>query len=136
MIYGVVPVKAWVIGIVLVVSNLFGRQAYVAYDVHLVGAAFAAVYFYGGLNFGFLESWWGSTQTSIAQKRKGFKVHRGDSHTPDDSDARGTSSETKDEIEANLILDKIHREGQDSLTARERKFMENYSRKLRQRRGL
>jgi hypothetical protein len=40
----------------------------------------------------------------------------------------------KEDAEADRILDKIHRQGQSSLTSSERRFMEKYSRRVRQRR--
>lgn len=133
-LYGAVPVKAWMLGVFIVISNLLGTRSAVnpdgspavAYDVHLVGAAFAAIYFYGQLNFGFLAGVVNRSKRTIKQKRSGLKVHR-----PQEQ----PSSPTKDELESDRILDKITREGQDSLTKKERAFMQKYSREVRQRRS-
>ncbi len=127
-----IPVKAWMVGILIIVLNLFtpnmeGQGNRVAYDVHLVGAAFAAVYFYGGLNLAFLGAFIRDLQTKWRGRRQGMKVYR------PTREAGGKSA--RDDQESDRILDKIHREGQDSLTAKERKFMEQYSRQVRQRRG-
>ena len=52
------PVPAWVVGAIIIVSNVFGSATNspltggVAYDVHLVGAALAVGYWYFGWNFG------------------------------------------------------------------------------------
>ncbi len=42
---------------------------------------------------------------------------------------------TRDEAEADRLLEKIHRQGQSSLTAKEQKFLENYSRRVREKRS-
>lgn len=125
-LYGVLPIKAWVLGIIIIVGNLFGSSDYIAYDVHLVGAAFASLYFFGNLNFSSLAGLLESLQTRFKQQRRGLKVHR-----PDQND---NSSVSKDEAESDRILEKIHREGKDSLTTRERSFMERYSREIREKR--
>jgi membrane associated rhomboid family serine protease len=128
---GALPVKAWVLGVIIILGNVFGSSAYVAYDVHLVGAAFAAVYFFAQWNFGnvtnILSGWYQGLRLGAKGRARGLKVHR-----PVDETA---SQPTKDDQEMDRILDKIHRDGQDSLTSAERKFMEQYSRQMRQRRS-
>lgn len=127
LLYGVVPLKAWVIGVVVIASNVFGSpDDFVAYDVHLVGAAMAALYFYGNWNLAFLGNWFDGMQTRVKQKRRGLKVHRPTSHSHE--------SPSKDAAESDRILEKIHREGKDSLTSRERNFLERYSREIREKR--
>ena len=128
MLYGVLPVKAWVLGVMIILFNVFGSAREVAYDVHLIGAAVAATYFYGNFHFGFLGSLWNSGKASLRRKRSGLKVH--------DPNAPSTREQlpTKDEQEADRLLDKIHREGKDSLTPREQSFLEKYSRKVREQR--
>lgn len=128
LLYGVLPIKAWVLGIAIVLLNMFGTSAEVAYDVHLVGAGLAAAYFYGNFNFGILGSAFENSKAAFRRKRSGLKVHR------PDAPSRSESVPSKDELEADRLLDKIHREGQDSLTARERSFLEKYSRKVREQR--
>ncbi|HBE69558.1 MAG TPA: hypothetical protein DDW52_15540 [Planctomycetaceae bacterium] len=121
-LYGLIPVKAWLLGIGIVVLNLLGNpNSGVAYDVHLLGAGFAAVYFYGNLNFSSVSGWFAGGKRRIKQARSGLKVHRGDDGGPT----------TAEERESDRILEKISRDGKDSLTAKERKFMENYSEKVR-----
>lgn len=128
--FGVVPIKSWVYGIFVVVMNLFGTAKYqvgqaeqVAYDVHLIGAAFAAIYFYAGLNFGALGAIWGKITCLVKSKPK-LKIHKPTENTLPES--------VKEE--ADRILEKLHREGQDSLTAKERKVLEEYSRAVRKQR--
>ena len=76
LLFGIIPIPAWLLGVMIVVGNMLGGRGGVAYDVHLVGAAFAAIYFYGNLNFGFVENWVMGLRTSLKQKQRGFKVHR------------------------------------------------------------
>jgi membrane associated rhomboid family serine protease len=132
MLYGVLPVKAWVIGILIVAGNVFQPTGVgasnVAYDVHLVGAAFAAVYCFGKLNFGFLGSFWSDVSGSLKRKKSGLKIHRPDSK-------KATPRPDKDALEMDRILDKISSKGVDGLTSRERKFMERYSKQMRKKRG-
>lgn len=124
-IWGVLPVKAWVVGIVMILANFFGSQERVAYDVHLVGAGFAAVYFYGNLNFSSWSGVYKSWQTKLKTKRSGLKVH---------APQATSNTTTAEEQESDRILEKIMKSGKDSLTRKEQAFMEDYSRKVRQRR--
>ena len=126
LLMGVIPMPAWVLGVIIVIGNMLGGRDAVAYDVHLVGAAFAALYFYGNLNFGFIEDLTQRAKVNLKQKQRGFKVHRPEEPEP---------APSKDEVEADRILAKIHQSGQDSLTPAERKFMEGYSRRVRERRS-
>ncbi len=126
LMMGIIPMPAWLLGVIIVVSNMLGGADSVAYDVHLVGAAFAALYFFGNWNFSFMEDLTNRARLSYRQKQRGFKVHRPEVIEPTPS---------KDEVEADRILAKIHQDGQDSLTAAERKFMEAYSRRVRERRS-
>ena len=125
-LYGAIPVKAWLLGVLMIVGNIFGTANYIAYDVHLVGAAFAAAYFYGNLNFGFMGRFVSQISDRSSARRAKLKVHR-----PVDSPS---GAPDKDQEKADRILEKIHREGKDSLTAAESRFMEKYSRRIRQQR--
>ena len=129
LLMGVIPIPAWVLGILIILGNILGGRGGVAYDVHLVGAAFATLYFYGNLNFSFMENFTDRISLSWRQKKRGFKVHRPEELKEPEAPL------TKDEVEADRILAKIHQLGQDSLTAAERKFMESYSRRVRERRA-
>jgi hypothetical protein len=98
-------------------------SAQVAYDVHLAGAAFAAAYFYGKLNFGALGSL-GEAVTRLFKRQPKLRIHQPEEQAVPE----------KLQAEADRILEKIHREGQDSLTAKERKVLEEYSRAVRKQR--
>jgi membrane associated rhomboid family serine protease len=117
----VFPIPVWVLGVFLVLSNLVSSPSTgVAVDVHVVGILFAFAYFFLGWNFGFLQDLQGTFRRA---KRKllgpKLRVHQENGAT--------------DDAEADRILQKIHEQGKDSLTSKERKFMEKYSRRVRER---
>jgi len=126
-IWGLFPVPAWLIGLIVVGFDLMrGFQAsdtgrdHVAWQAHLAGAALAFLYFRYRWNFSNLLP----LRTGVKWPRMGprLKVHH-----PDEDN--GTLDE-----DADRVLDKVHREGLDSLTSRERRILEQHSRRLRERR--
>lgn len=126
LLFMVVPVPAWVVGVLLIGLNLLGFAApegtnvqQIAYDVHLAGAAFGATYFYFGWDLGKI------VVRGLRRPRKIKSEAQLKLHDPEDYYQNLDS-------EADRILDKIHREGETSLTARERKILEDYSRRMRQ----
>ena len=127
MAFGIIPIKAWVYGAFVVLMNVLGTSQYrfgqaqqVAYDVHLIGAACAAAYFYAGLSLAFMADWKRLIPFK-STKRTNLKIHRPDANQIPESM----------QIEADRILEKLHREGQESLTSKERKRLEEYSRAVR-----
>ena len=123
MLWGVLPVKAWVIGVLTVAANVLATQKDVAYDVHLTGIAFATLYYYGKLDLSSLGQAWSRVRGSLKRKPK-LRVRA----VEDDSPA------SRDDVEADRLLDKIYREGQASLTSKEQQFLERYSRRVREKR--
>ncbi len=126
LLFFVLPVPAWVVGVMLVVGDMLGATgiagpSYVAYTVHLAGAAFAFLYFYFHWNFGRLVPQ--GFSLSRLKPRPKLRIH-------DPDDAMETLSS-----EVDRILEKIHREGEASLTRKERRTMENASREFQRRRG-
>ena len=125
MFFGIVPIKAWLLGVGLIASNFFpaaaGVVSHTSYTVHIAGILFAAAYFYWGWNFGFMEN---LAHSSRRMKRKAFGPKL-KAYKPDVEEA--------DAARADAILDKIHRTGQQSLTRNERRFLENYSKSVRER---
>ncbi|MFM7071558.1 MAG: rhomboid family intramembrane serine protease [Planctomycetota bacterium] len=153
----ILPMPAWVLGVIYVAYNLFGASqtaggiSGVAYDVHLAGAAFAAIYHLRNWNLGTLAQlfpWvsrltgrrrgisggtggsWRRPQSSnwddaVESVERELRVYRPESVEParDDLDRR-----------ADLVLAKLHQFGDGSLTADERSTLEAYSRRLRERR--
>jgi len=119
------PMPAWVLGIIFVLTNFFSNPGSgIAYDTHMLGILFATLYFFLGLSFSRLQDprqgvesilrWW---------KRRRFKVHS--QADPNLSD------EELESMEADRILEKIHTSGKDSLSSREKKFLEKYSQSVR-----
>jgi membrane associated rhomboid family serine protease len=124
-VFALWPVPAWVVGLFVVGFELLravGGPAggKVAWQAHLGGAAFAFLYLKLGWNFSRLLP--GGGPSSWKPRRKGprLRVHR-----PDDDLEKLAS-------EADRILAKLHREGESSLTGRERRTLEEYSRRVRQ----
>jgi membrane associated rhomboid family serine protease len=125
------PVPAWIVGIFIIVLNVFGTTGSsmmagnVAYDVHLVGAALAVGYWYFGWNFGRLpgldklKRLVGNPQKWITP-RPPLKVHDPE-HYYEDLDAQ-----------AEQLLEKVNIEGLSALTDKERRILEDYSRRMRQ----
>jgi membrane associated rhomboid family serine protease len=123
------PVPAWLVGGLIVFGNLFlstqSSMGGVAYDVHLVGAALALAYWYFGWNFGQLPGLYELKRLLAAPKRwlkakPPLKVHNPEQYY-EDLDAQ-----------ADRLLDKVNREGLSSLTDQERRILEDYSRRTRQ----
>jgi Na+/citrate or Na+/malate symporter len=123
----VLPVPAWVMGVLIIGGDLMQMlsnpgQRSVAFDVHLTGAAFAILYYRLGWNLGHwipdLQGFRGSVGRWKSKPR--LRVH----------DPGADDSE--DDDEADQLLAKVSREGMESLTAKERRILEAYSRRMRQ----
>jgi membrane associated rhomboid family serine protease len=125
LLFFVIPVKGWVFGVILIAMDVLGAlgsRDNVAYDVHLAGAAFALAYWRLGWSFSRLAPRAALDSLTTWFSRPRLKVHR------PESDARRLDAE------ADRILAKLHAQGEASLTARERRTLEEYSRRLRDRR--
>lgn len=124
----VLPVKAWIVAVFFVGLNVLGflgSEGNVAYDVHLAGAAFAAVYFKRRWRLNRLTpDRWGSALSQMAKRRPRLKLH-----DPERKLAQ-------EEAEADRLLAKIQESGLDSLTSAERKTLERHSRRKRESRGM
>jgi len=134
LLFFVLPVPAWVLGILYVASDLSGlgrpidpTQPQVAFQVHLAGAALAVGYYYSGIRLGqFFPSGWSLKSFKFRPK---LRVHDPD-RTEGASPARPDLSS-----EVDRILEKISQHGQDSLTEKERATLEDASRRYQRRRG-
>jgi membrane associated rhomboid family serine protease len=124
-----IPMPAWVLGVILIVVNLLGVRSdvrggdvQIAYNVHLVGAAYAFVFFKTQWALGnwFRGGW--TPKIRWPGRRPKLKVHDPESRQ------RGL------EEQADAVLEKLHRYGQESLTVRERRILEEYSRRMQQKR--
>jgi len=122
----VLPIPAWLLGVLLVASDMMGATAGggapIAYSVHLTGAAVAFLYFYFHWSIG---TWIpGGLAVPRLKRRPNLKVH-------DPGQADEQLSE-----EVDRILEKISREGEASLTRQERRTLENASRQYQKRRHV
>lgn len=126
-LWGLIAVPAWVIGALLIgndlIRGLTGAAGVTAVEAHLGGAAFAFLYLQTGLSFSRMLPGLGALRDKIPRGKPQLRLHN-----PDDD---------LDELaqEADRILAKVHAQGEQSLTGRERRTLEKYSRLMRQRRG-
>ena len=126
LLFMVIPLPAWVAGLLIVAMDMFGGgKDRIAHDVHLTGAAFALVYWKLGWNFGRLPGMgqigrWARSLGKSLQPKPDLRVHDPEAYY-EDLDA-----------EADQLLEKVAREGEGSLSARERRVLEAYSRRMRQ----
>ncbi len=133
------PMPAWVAGLIIIASNVAGIDfkpaenggPRTAFDVHLAGAAFAAIVWGLKIDFGRWKwfnipggSWWRRIKGWF-KSRPNLRVHS-DVVDPDDDDQL--------EAEGDRILAKISTQGDASLTAKERRTLEQYSRLMRDKR--
>jgi len=136
LLFMVIPTPAWVLGAIVIVMNFFslagvGGSEHVAYDVHLVGVVVAVLYFKSGVRLSrFLPAGKKDRGSfSVGGALKGLKpkpklrVYEGE----DDEEKYSELDEQGDRL-----LDKVHQEGEDSLTSKERRLLEAYSRRMRQ----
>ena len=118
-----IPVKAWVIGVIVIVVNVLGsvsESGNTAFGVHLTGIAFAYLYFKNRWNLKWLGV--GSAWLAWLKPRPRLRIH----------DPNKESEDLGKEVDR--ILEKIHRQGEESLTRKERRTLESASRKYQQRR--
>jgi membrane associated rhomboid family serine protease len=126
-----IPVRAWVVGVFIVGIDLFraisasanpdaAGENRVAYAVHLAGAAFAFFYFRFRWNLSRFSG--GSFSLDWLKSRPKLRLHE---PPPEELDLN-------DEVDR--ILEKIHRDGEASLTRKERRTLETASREYQKRR--
>jgi membrane associated rhomboid family serine protease len=125
LLFFVLPMPAWVAAMVWIVLDSYGTffpRDNVAHSAHLAGMAFAFVYHRLGWNLGRLVP--AKFSFSSLKPRPRLRVH-----DPDSQDRYRKMDE-----EADQLLEKVSREGIDSLTASERRKLEAYSRRMQQKR--
>ena len=130
LLFFAIPIPAWMFGVFLVAADLFGHNepgsgVQVAFDVHLTGALFALAYWYFRWNFGRLPGLAQLSRLFASPQRwvkpgPSLKVHDPEEYY-DNLDA-----------EADRLLEKVNREGLSSLNDKERRILEDYSRRTRQ----
>jgi len=133
LLYGVLPVPAWALGILYLVLDVQGagdRSSNVAHVAHLAGAAFGILYAWRGWNLDGLTE--GPARLLANLRRRRLRIVR-----PDDDGDRGGDDRDEPPLEQEVdrILEKIGRSGEASLTAAERDTLTRASRRLKDRRG-
>lgn len=129
-----VPMPAWLMATIYVLMDLLGLSRQfandpntygVAYAGHLGGAAFGMAYFHYGWNLGRWQPSWFSLAgvKRLFKRRPSLKIHE-----PSRTEWDG------DEAEVDRILEKISREGSNSLTDRERDILQHASRRYQRKR--
>lgn len=127
-LFGVLEIPGWVVGVLVIgqdfIVALTNSGDRVAWEAHLGGALFAAAYFYSGMR---IESFFPLAALSrLFSKQPRLRVH-----DPDDDEETVDEGFVKDEKLADEILEKLHREGESSLTRKERKILERFSKRVR-----
>jgi membrane associated rhomboid family serine protease len=133
------PVPAWVVGALFVALDLFGvelrkTEGNTAFDAHLAGAAFAVLVWALRINFGYGS--WFDVPGRYWRKVTGWFKGRPNLRVHSDSAYNSRNDDDDDDLEdeADRILAKISSQGDGSLTAKERRTLEQYSRFMREKR--
>jgi membrane associated rhomboid family serine protease len=126
----VLPMPAWLVAVLIVMGNLYlslhAETTRIAFAGHLGGAAFAFVYY----QFRWNLTRWTPNPFSLRWFPSRPKLRL---HDPDrQKRPKKEDSEMSDEVDR--ILEKIHREGEASLTRKERRTLENASREYQKKR--
>ena len=115
---------AWVLCILIIGMDIRGALGHaerdVAYVAHLAGAAAAFLYYRSGIRFSRLTPSF-RLPSGLSGKPK-LKVHK------------PSRRDEKLESQADAILQKVHQHGADSISAKERKILDEYSRSVREKR--
>ena len=121
-IWGVLPVPAWLLGVILLLSDfsLAFRESHIAWQAHLIGFAFGAAYHRFGWNFTSFQ--FGLKLSNPLKSGPKLKLHN------------PLAADEDLQEQADRILQKISDHGESSLTAKERKILNRHSEQLRQRR--
>jgi membrane associated rhomboid family serine protease len=135
LLWGVLPVPAWALGILYFVSDVQGAAAgggNVANVAHLAGAIFGLAYAWRGWNLG------GFTDMTTRWRRRMRVVRpeddfgsRSGRQEPERRPASKLDAELQDSVDR--ILEKISRSGEASLTPEERDTLTRASRRLKER---
>lgn len=135
LLWGVLPVPAWALGILYFVSDVQGAASgggNVAHVAHVAGAIFGLLYAWRGWQLGDL------TDVLAAFRRRRMRVVRPQDdfdipHRPTAAPRDGSRLDADLQQEVDRILEKISRSGESSLTAAERDTLTQASRRLKER---
>jgi membrane associated rhomboid family serine protease len=140
-VFGILPMKAILFVIIFGALELLqglGRSGGgVAYFAHVGGGLTGFVYLkFGWRLMAHLESWWNHYKARREARKHKFTIHEGGAQESKEtrrmSDAAYTPRHPEKDEEVNRILDKIAREGMDSLDEREKRILENASKRKKQ----
>ncbi len=124
-LFGVVPIEMrWLLPLSLVLPMLLDRNGQTAHCVHVGGLLFGFLYFRSAMH---LTRWWDQFAGRISMKRRNKGKLR--------IFAPPTAPESNLDFQVDQILAKISREGEASLTARERNILTQASKQLRKERS-
>jgi membrane associated rhomboid family serine protease len=118
-----IPMKMWVLGAIVVASDVWGtmqQEGEVAFTVHLGGAAYAWLYYKTGWS---PALWLFDSAKNITRNRPKLRVH-----APEEDEEDSLNQQV------DRILEKIQRQGQDSLTWKERRTLERASKQYQEKR--
>ena len=124
LLFFIIPMPMWVaaaLGILFDVKGAIDRSGNIAFACHLGGALYGLMYYKFGWR---LSQYWPSNLAMPKLPGSGPKLRV---HAPEDEEDSLSQ-------QVDRILEKIQREGQDSLTWKERRTLEKYSRLMRERR--
>ena len=135
LLWGVLPVPAWALGILYFVSDVQGAASgggNVAHVAHVAGAIFGLLYAWRGWQLGDL------TDVLAAFRRRRMRVVRPQDdfdipHRPPAAPRDGSRLDAGLQQEVDRILEKISRSGESSLTSAERDTLTQASRRLKER---
>jgi membrane associated rhomboid family serine protease len=122
-IWGIIPLPAWGLGAIYVAMDLFGAAHptdNVAHVAHLSGVAFGFLYYRAGWNLGRMIP--RRLSTAMFRLRPRLRIH----------DPEEASRDLNDQVDA--ILEKISQQGEASLTKKERRTLEDASKRYQRRR--
>ena len=127
LLFFVIPMPAWLCGVLIVGYDIYGAVkggSEVAYVAHVAGAAFALLYYQCGWNLTRLTGGLPGRLKSLFRSKPRLRVHAPDEEPPHPDFS----------AEVDRLLEKIYREGEASLTPKERQTLEKASREY-QRKG-
>jgi membrane associated rhomboid family serine protease len=136
-LYGILPLPMWGLGILIVVMDAYGAAGYgtqgIAFTIHLAGAAFATFYY-----FVFFKQRAKLTDCLTGWKLSARKKPKLRVYSEDDINRPSTAAKPKrdEEFEKRLdeILGRYGKVGEAGLTREEREFLQEASRRYRNKR--
>jgi membrane associated rhomboid family serine protease len=138
-LYGILPMPMWGLGIFIVAMDMMGASGNsvpgIAYGIHLTGAAFATFYYFWFLkrNVKLTDNYYIHSRNTQRNKQNKTRQQKPNLRVYTDDDVDATDN---DESEFNRRLDKIlgryGQVGEAGLTQEERDFLQQASKKYRE----